>query len=100
MSRPDAGLDELTRVAAILGVVITPRASDERFTAEADEWLRRALRASLRAMIAADPVPLAILERFTEVVVLDSSTVRPPQALRSRFAGCAAPPIPGRATRR
>ena len=88
LSKPDASLDELTRVAAILGVTITPQSLDERFTPEAAELLRRVLQASIQAMITADPVSLAILERFTEVVVLDSSTIRLPEALASQFAGC------------
>ncbi len=88
LSRPDASLDELTRIAATLGVTITPQALDERFTLEAAELLRRVLQASIQAMITADPVSLAILERFTEVVVLDSSTVSLPEALAWQFAGC------------
>jgi Transposase DDE domain len=88
LSRPDASLDELTRIAAVLGVTITPQSLDERFTPEAAELLRRVLQASLQAMITADPVSLAILERFTEVVMLDSSTISLPEALRLQFAGC------------
>ena len=88
LSRPDASLDELTRIAAVLGVNITPQALDERFTPQAAELLRRVLQASLQAMISADPVPVAILGRFTEVVVLDSSTITLPEALGSAFAGC------------
>jgi hypothetical protein len=88
LSRPDASLDELTRIAALLGVTITPQSLDERFTPEAAELLRRVLQASIQAMITADPVSLAILERFTEVVILDSSTIRLPEALASQFAGC------------
>lgn len=88
LAKPDASLDELTRVAAVLGVKITPQALDERFTLEAAELLRRVLQASIQAMIVADPVPLAILARFTEVVLLDSSTISLPESLRSQFAGC------------
>jgi hypothetical protein len=88
LSRPDASLDELARIAALLGVTITPQALDERFTPQAAELLRLVLQAGIQAMITAEPVSLAILERFTEVVVLDSSTVRLPEALRWQFAGC------------
>lgn len=88
LARPDASLDELTRIAALLGVTITPQSLDERFTPEAAELSRRVLQASIQAMITADPVPLAILERFTEVVLLDSSTISLPEALRWQFAGC------------
>lgn len=88
LAKPKASLDELTRIAATLGVTITPQAFDERYTPEAAELLRRVLQASIQAMITADPVALAILDRFTEVVLLDSSTISLPEALRSAWAGC------------
>jgi hypothetical protein len=88
LANPRAGLDELTRVAALLGAPIRPQSLEERFTPEAAELLRRVLEASLLAVITADPVAVAILNRFTEVILLDSSTVSLPEPLRGLFAGC------------
>jgi hypothetical protein len=88
LAKPDASLDELTRVAALLGITITPQALDERFTPQAAELLRVVLQASIQAMLTADPVSLAILNRFTEVDLLDSSIISLPEALRSQGAGC------------
>jgi Transposase DDE domain len=88
LAKPDASLDELTRVAALLGITITPQALDERFTPQAAELLRVVLQASIQAMLTADPVSLAILNRFTEVDLLDSSIITLPEALRSQGAGC------------
>ena len=88
LANPHASRDELTRVAATLGLAITPQALDERLTSEAAELLRRVLQASIQAMITADPVALAILDRFTEVVLLDSSTISLPEEFRSSWAGC------------
>jgi hypothetical protein len=88
LANPKASLDELARVAALLGIAIQPQSLEERFTPEAAELLRRVLEASLLAVITADPVAIAILNRFTEVVLLDSSTVSLPEPLRALFAGC------------
>jgi hypothetical protein len=88
LANPKASLDELARVAALLGVSIQPQSLAERFTPEAAELLRRVLEASLLAVITADPVAIGILNRFTEVVLLDSSTVSLPEPLRGLFAGC------------
>src|SRR4051812_7199630 len=85
---PPASRDELPRVAATLGPAITPQALDERFTPGAAEMLRRVLRAGIEAMVAADPVPMAILGRFAEVVVLDSSTISLPEDFRAEWPGC------------
>jgi hypothetical protein len=88
LANPKASLDELARVAALLGVPIRPQSLEERFTPEAAELLRRVLEASVLAVITADPVAIAVLNRFTEVVLLDSSTVSLPEPLRGLFAGC------------
>jgi hypothetical protein len=88
LANPKASLDELARVAALLGIAIQPQSLEERFTPEAAELLRRVLEASILAVITADPVAIAILNRFTEVVLLDSSTVSLPEPLRALFAGC------------
>jgi Transposase DDE domain len=88
LAKPDASIDELTGIAATLGVTVTPQALDERFTPPAAELLRLVLQASIQAMITADPVALAILDRFTEVDLLDSSTITLPEAFRAQYAGC------------
>jgi Transposase DDE domain len=88
LANPHASLDELTRVAKTLGVTITPQALDERLTPAAAEMLRLVLQAAIDAMITADPVSLAILDRFTEVVVLDSSTVTLPEEFQTQWPGC------------
>jgi hypothetical protein len=88
LANPEASLDELARVAALLGVSIQPQSLEERFTPEAAALLRRVLEASILAVITADPVAIAVLNRFTEVVILDSSTVSLPEPLRALFAGC------------
>ena len=88
LSNPKASLDELTRVAALLGVSIQPQSLEERFSPEAAALLRRVLEAGLQAVIAAAPVSITVLNRFTEVIVLDSSTVSLPESLREQFAGC------------
>src|SRR6185312_15892567 len=83
LAHPTASLDELARVAALLGVSIRPQSLEERFTPEAAALLRRVLEASILAVITADPVALAVLNRFTEVVLLDSSTVSLPEPRRA-----------------
>jgi hypothetical protein len=88
LANPKASLDELARAAALLGVPIQPQSLEERFTPQAAALLRRVLEASIRAVITADPVAIAVLDRFTEVVLLDSSTVSLPEPLRGLFAGC------------
>ena len=88
LGNPAASLSELTQVAAKLGVVLSPQGLAQRFTAEAAALLKGALEAAVAQVIAADPVALPLLARFTAAAILDSSTVRLPDALAATWAGC------------
>src|SRR5438128_6574021 len=81
LANPQISLGGLTQVAAALGVAISAQALDERFTEGAAVFLEELLNAAVQTVIAADPVAIPLLERFTAVVLLDSSTIALPSAL-------------------
>ena len=56
-------------------------------TATAD-LLRTVLSASMQQVVAADPVAIPLLQRFTSVRVHDSTTMSLPDALTSTWRGC------------
>jgi hypothetical protein len=88
LGNPQASLEELTQTAATLGVPITPQALDQRFTPAAAACLEQVLRAAITRLIAADPVAIPLLERFTAVCVQDSSTLVLPDVLAAVWQGC------------
>ena len=88
LGNPQASLEELTQTAAALGVEIRPQALDQRFTASAAACLKQVLDAAIAQMITAEPVAIALLERFTAVTVQDSSTIVLPDVLASVWQGC------------
>jgi hypothetical protein len=88
LGNPQASLEELAQTAATLGVPITPQALDQRFTPAAAACLEQVLRAAITQVIAADPVAIPLLERFTAVAVQDSSTIVLPDALAAMWQGC------------
>ena len=85
---PDASLCSLTQMAATLGVQISPQGLFQRFTPRAAECLRRVLAAAVAEVISAEPVAIAVLQRFSGVLVQDSSTIMLPQGLREVWTGC------------
>jgi Transposase DDE domain len=87
LAHPKAGLEELARVAALWGVAIQPQSPEDRFTPEAAELFRRVLEASILAVLTAAAVASALVNRFTEVILLESATVSLPEPLRGLFAG-------------
>ena len=90
LSNPQASLDGLAPVAAAVGVTIRAQALDERFTEGAAVFLENLLARAVQTVIAADPVALPLRERFTAVVLLDSSTITLPAARALWWPGCSA----------
>lgn len=88
LGNPAASLSELTQVAAKLGVAVSPQSLAQRFTEEAATLLERVLTAAIEQVVAADPVAVPLLRRFTGVFVLDSSTIALPDGLADHWAGC------------
>ena len=88
LGNPGASLSELTQVAAKLGIAVSPQGLAQRFDERAAALLERVLAAAIERVVAADPVAIPLLQRFTGVYVLDSTTIALPDGLAGRWAGC------------
>src|SRR5688572_5350997 len=78
MDNPKASLEELTQTTAALGVEISPQGLDQRFSQEAAACLKQVLQSAVKQAIAAEPVAIPILERFSGFYIFDASTVSLP----------------------
>lgn len=87
MQNPDATLNELAGMAALVGVEISPQAIDERFTPAAARFLGSVLERAMSTVIASEPVAIPLLTRFTGVYILDSTVIRLPSELHSVWPG-------------
>jgi len=90
LADPQASVEALAQAAAAVGVAISAQGLDQRFTEAAATFLEEMLTAAVQTVIAADPVAIPLLERFTAVVLLDSSTITLPAALALWWPGCSA----------
>jgi hypothetical protein len=88
LATPDAGVQELSRMAGALGVPISPQGLDQRFTERAAACLQRVLAAAIRRLVAAEPVAIPLLRRFSGVYVQDSTGVALPAELAAAWPGC------------
>jgi hypothetical protein len=88
LGNPAASLSELTQVAAKLGVTVSAQGLTQRFGEQAATLLQRVLAAAIEQVIAAEPVAVPLLQRFTGVVILDSSTIALPDGLAQVWQGC------------
>lgn len=88
LANPHATVEALAQMAAAVGVVISPQGLDQRCTEAAAAFLEEVLAAAVRAVVAAEPVAIPLLQRFTAVALLDSSTIVLPDALAPWWPGC------------
>ncbi len=88
LSQPQARLSELAQMAATLGVPLSPQALDARFGQASADCVREVLEEAVRVVLAADPVAVPLLQRFTAVAVQDCTTISVPDALAARWPGC------------
>ncbi len=87
-AEPGATVEQLAQMALRLGVEVSPQAIDQRFTSKTAALLQAVLAASMQHVVRATPVAIPILQRFTSVLVHDSTTIPLPDALTSTWRGC------------
>lgn len=100
LANPEATYEELAQTAATLGVAISPQGLAYRFTAQAAQCVEQVLQAAVQQVIAAAPVAIPLLQRFTAVYLDDSTQVQLPAALAQVWSGSGGgPPLKARAPR-
>lgn len=80
--------ETLAAMALDCGAHVTPQAVDQRRTQRLVDFLKALFQKSMETVIAADRALAPMLERFTQVVVIDSSTITLPDSLKSEYEGC------------
>jgi DDE family transposase len=85
---PAASAEDLAQMAAQCGADVTPQAVDQRHSPALVAFLEGLFREATKLVIGSDRSLAPILERFTNVTVLDSSMIQLPDELREQFAGC------------
>jgi hypothetical protein len=85
---PTAGLEKYAITAAKLGVIVTPEAIQKRFSPKLVAFLREALKHMIAQVVAAVPVDVELLQRFTSVRIGDSTSITLPDEFAKEFPGC------------
>jgi hypothetical protein len=88
LQNPEASDEELAQMAAQCGVEVTPQAIDQRHTPKLVKFLEELFRNATTLVIGSNKALAPILERFTCVTVMDSSTITLPDEMEGQFAGC------------
>jgi len=88
LAEPEITLDGLTQVAGRREVEITASGLCQRFTWAAADFLHRLLARLTQVRLEAEAAPIALLKRFTAVIVEDSSRISLPNELAEVWRGC------------
>ena len=86
--RPDLRVSGLTQVAARREVNVSPSAICQRFTPQTAELFRRVFERFASVQWESEKLEVALLKRFSAVIVEDSSTVSLPDTLACVWQGC------------
>ncbi len=88
LQNPDASDEDLARMAVQCGVEVSPQAIEQRFSPRMVKFLETLFRDATKLVIGSERSLAPILERFSSVQVLDSSTITLPDSMQEEFAGC------------
>lgn len=88
MQLGEVSLSDLAQFARHTKVKVSAQAIDQRFDERTVSFFEEVLNAAFTQVVAADPVAIPLLARFSEVIVEDSSTFSLPDALKASWQGC------------
>jgi Transposase DDE domain len=87
LSNPQASREELAQTAATLGLTISQQGLDQRLTETGAACLLAVLEAATTTLLAADPVAIPLLARFSGVFIQDSTVIGLPRTLAHIWRG-------------
>src|SRR5262249_52741097 len=91
LRKPQASDEELAQMARQVGVAVTPQAIEQRHSPRLVKFLQELFVRASKIAVGSDKVLAPILERFTRVIVIDSTTITLPDSQQEEFAGCGGP---------
>ena len=88
LQEPELTLDGLSQLAQIREVSISSPGLSQRFTPEAAAFLQALLQRVASQQMRAEAVDIALLRRFSAVIVEDRTPIRLPAELAHLWQGC------------
>lgn len=88
LQNPEASVEDLAQVAAQCGAAVTPQAVDQRHTQRLVNFLEGMFSGATQFVVGAKQSLAPILDRFTSVFAIDSSTIALPDDMQDQYRGC------------
>jgi hypothetical protein len=88
LEKPGSSLNELAQSFLDVGVEVTPQGVDDRINAFSVVFLRSIFSQALEIFKNKCPLPLAVLQQFSAINIVDSSTKSLPENMADEYPGC------------
>lgn len=88
LEKPGSSLNELAQSFLDVGVEVTPQGVDDRINAFSVVFLRTIFAQALAIFKNKCPLPLSVLQQFSAINIVDSSTKSLPENMAEEYPGC------------
>ena len=88
LQNPKASHGDIASVAAASGVDVSPQAVEQRYSKSLVAFFKVLFEKMAKQIVASEESLAPILNRFTEVILIDSSVIPLPDSQQSEFRGC------------
>jgi hypothetical protein len=88
LQNPRASDEQLAQMAGVLGTHVTPQAVEQRFSTELVQFLQTLFERAANTALKSQKTLAPLLDRFTDVLLIDSTTISLPAELADAFPGC------------
>jgi len=87
LANPEATYEDLSQMAATVGMNISPQGLEQRLTSTAAQFVQQVLMDTVEQVVSSRPAAVPILQRFQGVYLRDSSVIRLPEELAQIWSG-------------
>jgi hypothetical protein len=88
LKKPDASHEDIACMAAASGIEVSAQAVEQRYTDELELFFKLMFQEFTQQIVASEHALASILERFSEVILIDSSSVTLPETQAENYQGC------------
>lgn len=88
LKNPEATFEDIACMAVASGVDVSPQAIEQRYSGCLELFFKLLFQDMTRVLVNSDQTLAPILDRFSEVVLIDSSSVTLPDSQQSQYQGC------------
>lgn len=88
LEKPNSSLNEMAQSFLDVGIAVTPQGVDDRINVFSVAFLRAIFLQALEIFQNKSPLPLSVLQQFSAINIVDSSTKSLPENMADEYPGC------------